>query len=521
MKIALVIVVLVGLGWAGSTWLPGLLADVEIIDQVPPEGLFAARRGTLTVTLVENGKLVAKDSRKVTADVRGSAKITWLVEEGSSVEEGEVVCRLDASDKEEQLEQREMDILKARADLDTAKTNLEIQQAENESSLEKSANDHEKAIKERQRYEEGDAPKERRNLLVAISEAETAEARARRNHENSQKLLAKEFILSTEAEEDEIEWKRTEVKLEGSRKDLELYEKYTLPMTLKDREVAVSTARRGLETEEKRAENQLRQKQVAVEQYSAQLAKLERQRDETAEDIEKMVLRAPSPGIIIYGDPRRPWRRNDITVGGDVYGDTTILTVPDLRVMQVKLRIHEADISKMHEGLTATVTMDTYPGLVLEGTVTRIASIASGDNRWEDDPEVKKFDVEVTLDSEGLDVELKPGVSAKAEVFIDDRDEVLYVPIQCVFMEEGQHWVYTLGTDGKPLATEVETGISNSNYIEILEGLDEGERVLLFNPNLPGEASSEDEAEGEGEGGEDEGGGASGAAGGGGSAVTE
>lgn len=511
MKLTLILMVMLGLGWAASDLLPDMLERAEVVAAIPEDGLFAVKRGTLTVTLVENGTLVAKDSNQIQSGTRSSNQITWIIDEGTQVEEGDVLCRLDATEKEDQLQKSELDILQAQADLETAETNLEIQITDNSASIEKAGNAVEKAVKELERYEEGDAPKERRLLLVSISEAETNYTRAAKRHEDSQKLLKQDYITSLQAEEDEIAFSRSEVQLESARKNLELFEKYTLPMTIKERSVAVSDAEREVETSAKRSASTLRQKEVSVEQNRQRLEKLIKNKEETLEEISKMTLTAPTPGIVIYGDPRERWNRSDIKVGGSVWGRNTIITIPDLRVMQVKLRIHEADISKVKVGQSAKVTMDTWPGLVLDASVSRIASIASGDNDWEDDPEVKKFDVEVTLASGVTGVELKPGVSAKAEVFIDTKDDVVQVPLQCVFLEEGRHLAYVLGDDGRPKAVDVVPGMSNQNWTEIVSGLDVGQKVLLFNPNLAGSSQVSDGAGSGDEGGE--GGGAAGAAG--------
>lgn len=506
-KLLLTLVALAGAGWAAVTWLPQALESGVVAAAVPPEGLYAAHRGTLKVTLVENGTLVAKESRKVDCDLRGDAKITWIVEEGAQVEEGEVLCRLDESEMTERLETQELEIVQAQASLESAQTDLEIQEADNASNIEKAEVALEKAVKELERYREGDAPKERRNLEIAISEAQTNFTRAKKKYEDSAMLLEKDYINRSQFEEDEIAYKRTEVQLEGAKRDMELFEAYTFPMTLKEKQLAVNEATRNEDTTAKRAESSLRNKEVQVEQYKSRLAKLEKRRDELAEQIEKMTLVAPSPGIVIYGDPRQPWYRENIRVGGEVWGSMTVITLPDLRVMQVKLRVHEADISKLQNDQRVNVTMDTYPGLVIPGTVTKIASIASGDNPWEQDPEVKKFDVEVTLQSEDLGIELKPGISAKAEIFIAEKADVLQVPIQCVFLEDGQQYAYVLGADGRPEAAPVETGLANETFIEVTSGLDDGRQVLLYNPNLPGagEDLDDEEAVGGGAGGADEG----------------
>ena len=107
---------------------------------------------------------------------------------------------------------------------------------------------------------------------------------------------------------------------------------------------------------------------------------------------------------------------------------------------------------------------------------------------------MKKFDVEVTLEGT-TKVELKPGISAKAEIMVDTRKDAIYVPLQCAFLEAGKQWCYALAADKKPAKREVKPGMSNESYIEILDGLQEGEQVLLYNPSVPTGAAPNTEEE--------------------------
>jgi len=150
--------------------------------------------------------------------------------------------------------------------------------------------------------------------------------------------------------------------------------------------------------------------------------------------------------------------------------------------------VHEADINKIKEEQPTTVTMDTYPGLVLHGKVTKIATIA-GEPGQRHNEEVKKFTVDITLDSTE-DMTLKPGISAKAEIFIEEKEDVLSVPLQCVFIEEGTHYCYGVGDGDEPVRIAVKPGLSNDSHIEITEGLGEGDRVLLYNPVLAAQAKA-------------------------------
>ncbi len=201
-------------------------------------------------------------------------------------------------------------------------------------------------------------------------------------------------------------------------------------------------------------------------------------------------------GIVIYGNPSEPWSRGEIKLGGQIWGGFTLFTIPDLSIMQTQLQIHEADINKVALDQVVTVTMDTYPGLILTGKVTKIASVAGGgmnDMMRMMGGEVTTFTVEVTFE-EVEDITLRPGISAKAEIFIEERTDILYIPIQCVFLEEGIHYCYIMNANSQPQKTEVKADISNDNYIQITEGLDEGDSVLLYNPTLGAEATTSSDA---------------------------
>lgn len=463
------------------TWWSG---DTPETGATPAELYFTVARGDLAITLTESGELVAKEARKITSDTESSGKVTFLIEEGKDVEAGELLCKLDPTDLEKKVEQLELDIVRAEVDVSTARTELEIQQTENTASLEKAAIELDKALKERDRYRDGDAPSERRKLDIAIKEAETAHSRAKKKFEDSGQLFEQKYINRSQYEQDEIDYERAIVQLDGARLDLQMFETYTLPMTTSEKHVAVTDAERQKENAEKRAQSTLRQKEVAVEQNTRRLEMLNKQLVETREEIAKMTITAPEPGIVLYGDPEEPWYRDNIRLGGDVWGSMVLFTLPDLRVMQVKLGIHEADINKLEEGQTAKVSMDTYPGVILDGKVTRIATVASSADRWNSSSEVKKFDVQVTL-SHAPDLRLRPGVSAKAEIFIDRLSAAVHVPLQCVFLEEGKHWCWVADASGAPQRVQVTPGQSNENYMQILTGLEPGQRVLLYNPKLP------------------------------------
>ena len=483
------IVMAVAFVGGGGTYVIRNLSNAASRSGVPGEALYTVERGKLTVTITENGSLMAKNSEKISFTGRRGGNITFLIEEGKTVAKGEVLCKLDTTELEKQIQQGELDIVKTDADLNSAKTELEIQVSENVAAIEKSKITLIKAENDLEKYRDGDVPKERRNLEIAIKEARTKHSRAKKKYEDSVKLEAEKFINQSQLEQDQIDFERSEIQMTGADRDLELFEKYTLPMTMVDKQTALKDAKRGVDNAGKRAKSTLRKKEVAVQSYDQRLRRITTNLDQVKKELEKFTIKSPAPGIVLYGDPSQPWYRQNIKIGAQMWGGgQTLFTIPDLSVMQVQVQVHEADINKVKVGQVATITMDTYPGMVLKGKITKIASIA-GQQMGGMSAEVKKFTVDIVIDSTKGNT-LKPGISAKAEIFIDEREEVLFVPLQCVFIEEGTHYCYVMRDGNQPVRVAVKPELSNDTYLQIVEGIEEGDLVLLYNPVLKAKMDS-------------------------------
>jgi HlyD family secretion protein len=231
-------------------------------------------------------------------------------------------------------------------------------------------------------------------------------------------------------------------------------------------------------------------------------------------------ITSPMDGVVIkraveYGEA--------VTGAGSFNAGTVIATVADLSKMIVKVGVSEVDIGKIKMSASVTVTLDAYPKVRFPGKVSRIAPAA----RLQD--QVKVFDIEVTLDSQGK--ELRTGMTANVTIKGERADKVLAVPVESVFRREDGEVVYVkkapAGKEGKgkgaktavaeattakgekteakatpkagPKATpdpreawkktfeerKVETGLSSMSHTQIVAGLKEGEEVALEDPTKP------------------------------------
>jgi hypothetical protein len=145
--------------------------------------------------------------------------------------------------------------------------------------------------------------------------------------------------------------------------------------------------------------------------------------------------------------------------------------------MKLQVKIHESHINQIRSGLPAYVVLDSMPDQRFRGFVARVAPLPDSSSRW-GNPNLKVYATEVRITDPLPDV--KPGVSARAEVVITNLTGVLTVPIQAVTTLRGQQVAYVGGNPPQPVPVNV--GMYNQRLIEIISGLKEGDRILLSPP---------------------------------------
>lgn len=466
-------------------------------DEATEEGdaaCFTVARGELLVPIVESGNLQAQRSTRIHSELDREVKIVYLVDEGARVKKGDVLVRFDTTDIDREIETETQAVEAAEASYEAARVDLEIQKTDWKNELAEAALAVEEAEKALEKYQKGELPLQERENQVRVEEAETNLARAREKLAQMPRLLEEGFVTQDRVEQEKIAVKKAEVAYETAKSDKELFETYTRPLELQKKKAAIERARTQLEATRKRVEARSRQKEtelatskVSLDNRKAKLADLEQQRKKTT-------ILAPTDGLVVYGERDRWGRGTEVQVGAQVYRHTTILNLPDLSRMEVKLRVHEMDIDHVRAGMPVTVTVEAAGSVSYPGRVTRTAELAT-EAGWRSDPEVKQFDVEVTLDGE--DLGLKPGTTAKVEIVLQHRTDVLFVPIRAVRAVGEELFCYVRGPEGLERRV-VTVGVSNDKFVEILSGLSEGEKVLVGLPPQPLLDAEEERRESEG-----------------------
>lgn len=491
-----VVAVLAVAGVFGSQYVT-LGAGEEVV--VEETALATARRSDLAITVTENGYLKAKDNVEIKPKFRGASQVTWLIEEGEDVVEGDLLGEFDKTEIERRIADLENQLIQYDAELEAATSALAIQERDNTASVERAELQVELKGLELERYRKGDQPNEQRKKVLAYEKAESELERAVERFEQVPELAGEGFLTKIQVEEERIRLREAEINRENAERELELYETYTTSMELKQKESDLRDAERELENSREKAIINLKEKQARVTHKKRQIEQSKDQLAEQREELGHHTITAPGPGIVYYGDPERRWMRDQIKVGNHLSSGHTMFTLPDLREMQVLVQVHEADIDLVKEDMQVVVTVETHKDRNFRGKVTEIASVATSQS-WTDDSN-KTFQVEVTMDPS--EVELRAGVTAKVEIQVEVLEDVVQIPIHAVFPERGDHFAFVL-EGGEIDRRKVKVGKNNAHYVEIRAGLAEGDRVMLYDPREAGDVGSHPGAiDGDGGGGDD------------------
>jgi len=474
---------------------------------------FTVARGDLPIMVSESGTLRTADPIKIMAEITGQATIVELVDEGTRVEEGDLLVRLDTSELEQREAQQAIELENAEARLVQAEEDKRIQELNNESELASARLAVENARMELEKYgavaltaegfldeaayESGTAPpkgeayQEFRDAELEITRAQTELEDAERDFDGMGELLEKGFVTKNDYINADLNVLEKRRKLESARLKHHLLKTYTYPKQRAQLESDLEKARADLRQAELTTASRLRQKEAAIEQAQRFRDMRKERLEETREQLSKMTVTAPEAGIVIYGDERRWWERDRIKVGGTVSRGTVILTLPRVSQMLAAVDIAEKDIGKIKVGQKAVITMPALPEMTITGSVKKIANVASEQSRWRGS-DVKSFEVEIAMDTS--DPKMKPGMSAEVEITIDMLEDVLYVPVNAVY-KRGEEDVCFVETSGGMSTVPVVLGQSGEIYVEIKEGLTEGQRVVLYEA-MPARLQGEDEAAG-------------------------
>jgi HlyD family secretion protein len=212
------------------------------------------------------------------------------------------------------------------------------------------------------------------------------------------------------------------------------------------------------------------QAEASMKEVAINLEKQKREKQDMLGILDKFIIKAPKPGMLIYF---REWSGQKRKVGSTINPwDLTVATLPDLSVMNSRTYVNEIDVSKVKKGQNVRVGVDAFPEKKYSGEVIEVANI--GEQLPNTDAKV----FEVVIRVNGFDPILRPSMTTSNQIVTNVYNDVQYLPLEAIHADDSLSFVYT--KKGKKQI--VVTGEMNENFIIIEKGLRNNEEVYLSIP---------------------------------------
>jgi multidrug efflux pump subunit AcrA (membrane-fusion protein) len=153
-----------------------------------------------------------------------------------------------------------------------------------------------------------------------------------------------------------------------------------------------------------------------------------------------------------------------------------IAKIPNLAFMQAKVYVLDKNAIDIKAGQPVEIRLEAEPTKVLPG---KIKSVSGFSRTIERNNPIKYFDVQVSLEQDGLG--LKPGNRVLAKIIAQDETSKLIIPLQAIFNDKGDNYVY-LKQGSKFVRRSITTGKKNLHMVEVMTGLETGDEIALSNP---------------------------------------
>lgn len=298
---------------------------------------------------------------------------------------------------------------------------------------------------------------------------------------HSRRLAQKQFITRNELEKDKLAYQAQMSNVMLAWNDLDLLINYTLAkdrikMT-QDRDNATLELARvqgSNEAAKIKAETDLQSRDAEFKLAKERLENFDRQ-------IKSAVILAPTPGTVVYARiDRNRGGGEAVREGVQVRERQELIILPDTTKMRCLVKVQEAQVDKVARGQPAFVVVEAFQGETFTGRVSSVAPVADSNSGWMTSDR-KVYSTMVELDSENPDGRLRSRMAANVTIMVDTVKGTLPVPLQAVFRDRAVNYVWKKTQDGA-VPVPIQVGRQNTERVEVLKGVEEGDMLLLTAP---------------------------------------
>jgi HlyD family secretion protein len=360
-----------------------------------------------------------------------------MVPNGTTVKKGDVLCRLDASEYEDVAQAQTLRVLQHQAEM--VQTDLALQAAET-------------ALRE---YRDGLLPQDILGMMGRIALAGSEMKAATDRLAWSERMAAKGYASRAQVASDRQAHLTSTLRLKQAQTELDTYRRFNARKTLVALGAEVEKARKWAIHEA----GDYDKSKVQLAYYRSL--------------IDRCTIHAPHDGFVIYanGTFREEEERYRIELGASVRQGQELFYFPDLSQMEVVAMLNETVVVRVREGMPARVRFEGPQEGACQGHVESVESLPRRSYN-----DVPYYPCRITLDV--VPPGLLPGKTAEVEIQVGRCRDALAIPGEAVEIDRDRHNCYVIGPSGLELR-EITPGGSTADLIEVADGLNEGESVVL------------------------------------------
>lgn len=470
------------LGWGG-------FSGSEPPGQTP---LYEVKPQPLVIEVLAAGTLRAQQRTVIKNELHTAATVLEVVPEGTLVDAGDLLIKLDDSALQDELQQQQVKVAVAESGVVQAQEELAVTRNRAQSEEEQVELKLRLARQEWQQYRQGRYPQELKETQARVTLAEETLQRAEEKLRWSEILYEDKYISQTELEADRLAARKAELELQLKRDELKFLRQYShqrqvleLKGQVRELEQKLKRTRRAGSADILQAEAQLKAKEAEAKQARNRLQRIQ-------EDIANATIHAPTKGMVVYaGSTKVNFRNNNepLAAGSQVSKQEELIYLPDPEQLVAKVHVPETQLESIAPGQQVRLQVDAQPGRTYRGEVQSISVLPDASRAWLN-PELKLYRTEILL--QGDNPGLRTGMSCTAHIEVERLPQRLSVPWQAVVLIEDQAYVYCL-RQGHLVWQQVSLGRENGLQVAIKKGLQAGDRVSL-NPPRPQRQAGEGDA---------------------------
>ncbi|MFA6293692.1 MAG: HlyD family efflux transporter periplasmic adaptor subunit [Victivallales bacterium] len=471
--------------------IPMLISKKEKAENLKSRVLdrfYTVKKGDMTISVLLTGNVNAQVKYKLALEAAFNTKLLWVIPENTKVKKGEILAKFETEDLQIKIDEFKLNLQNTQKELEIAIEEKRILESTNDAEI-KTANDAVEDTQEafsKYRKLEGPRDDDAQDVKVndakkLLDDAKTAYVDANEDYSNTV-YMKQEDADTAKLKLDGLKKKSERESINHANSILErkIFKRFSYPNKISQLKNAMEQAKLNLNKTKIKTASQLIQKENAISKIDENRKKLERDLKKHQEYMKIMELVAPVDGIVTYGDPdNKRWGGTlELKIGMDVGRKQVLLTIPDMSKLIVEFDLPEQYRSKISMDDPVIITPDSLTNLKVRGKISKIALLPVNLIFW-DRTSPKIYNSEIELDEQ--DPALVSGMSVQIEIITETLKDVMAIPIESVFEEDGKYFVYLKNGD-KPKTTFVTLGISNDNYVHIKSGLSEGDTVYLYRP---------------------------------------